>query len=147
MRYANRWLLLVLVITGLQLAACGSPAAPPEADSSPATIEPIAGTELNRVILTADAAKRIGLETAPVREAQVGGTSRTVIPYAAVLYDAQGATWTYTNPAPLTFVRHSIKVASIADDLAILEDGPPSGTAVVTVGAAELFGAEFEFGE
>jgi len=29
----------------------------------------------------------------------------------------------------------------------VLSDGPSSGTTVVTVGSAELFGAEFEFQE
>ena len=86
----------------------------PEDSSSPATIEQIPGTELNGVILTADAAETIGIETAPVRDTQVSGTPRTVIPYAAVLYDTQGATWTYTNPRPLTFVRHSIEIDYIA---------------------------------
>jgi hypothetical protein len=146
MRYPHRWVLIVLIIAALQLAACGAPPAP-AVESNPATIEPIAGTELNRVILTEDGAKRIGIETAPVRVMQISGTARMVIPYAAVLYDAKGATWAYTNPEPLTFVRHSIEITSIADNLAVLANDLPSGTLVVTVGAAELFGAEFEFGE
>lgn len=70
------------------------------------------------------------------------GTLTKVIPYAAVIYDPQGATWVYTNPEPLTFVRHSIVVDYIEGELAILLEGPSAGTAVVTVGAAELFGTE-----
>jgi hypothetical protein len=70
------------------------------------------------------------------------GTPRKVIPYAAVIYDPHGATWVYTNPEPLVFVRHPIVVDYIDDDEAILSDGPSAGIAVVTVGAAELFGAE-----
>ncbi len=69
-------------------------------------------------------------------------TQRGVIPYAAVLYDPQGKTWTYTNPGPLTFVREPITVDRIEGDKAFLSDGPAPGTLVVTVGAAELFGAE-----
>jgi hypothetical protein len=64
-----------------------------------------------------------------------------------VLYDAQGTAWTYTNPAPLTYVRHQIEVDSIANDMAVIADDLPPDTTVVTVGASELFGAEFEFGE
>jgi hypothetical protein len=70
-----------------------------------------------------------------------------VVPYAAVLYDARGNTWAYTNPKPLTFVRHAIHIDYIEGDLAVLSDGPPSGTEVVIVGAAELFGAETGIGK
>jgi len=70
------------------------------------------------------------------------GTPRKIIPYAAVIYDPQGATWVYTNPEPLVFVRQPIVVDYIENELAILSEGPDADTVVVTVGAAELFGAE-----
>ena len=146
MRYANGWKLIGLIMVGLQLAACGSPP-PPEPESSPAIIEPIEGTDLNRVILTEDGVHRIGIVTVAVRATQVSGAAREIIPYDAVLYDAQGTAWTYTNPAPLTYVRHQIEVDSIANDMAVIADDLPPDTTVVTVGASELFGAEFEFGE
>jgi hypothetical protein len=69
-------------------------------------------------------------------------TPRKVIPYAAVLYDVQGNTWVYTNPEPLVFVREPIFVDYIEGDLVVLLEGPAAGTPVVTVGVAELFGAE-----
>lgn len=69
-------------------------------------------------------------------------TLRKVVPYAAVLYGVNGETWVYSNPEPLVFVRQPILIDYIEDDLAILSEGPEAGTAVVTVGAAELFGAE-----
>ena len=69
---------------------------------------------------------------------------RTVIPYAAVLYDAHGDAWVYTNPEPLVFVRHRVSIAYIDGDRAVLSDGPPVGTAVVTAGGAELLGAELK---
>lgn len=71
-----------------------------------------------------------------------GDVPRKVAPYAAVLYGVHGETWVYTNPEPLVFVRQPILIDYIEDDLAILSDGPEAGTDVVTVGAAELFGAE-----
>ena len=74
-------------------------------------------------------------------------TERKVVPHAAMLYDAQGNTWTYTNPEPLVFLRHRISVDYVQGDLAVLSDGPPVGTRVVTVGAAELFGIEFGLGK
>jgi hypothetical protein len=69
------------------------------------------------------------------------------MPYAAVLYDKQGKTFTYTSPKPLVFVRHSITVDHIKGNDAFLSNGPPPGTAVVTVGSQELFGVEYEVEE
>jgi hypothetical protein len=97
--------------------------------------------------LTAEAAQRIDIQTAPAREEQVGGAQRTVIPYAALLYDPEGNTWVYTNSEPLTFVRQPISVDHIDGDMVVLSDGLSAGTAVVTVGAAELYGSESEFEE
>jgi len=71
-----------------------------------------------------------------------GAGMRKVVPHGAVVYDAQGKTWVYANPEPLVFVRQPITVDYIEGDRAVLSDGPVPGTAVVTVGAAELFGAE-----
>ena len=146
MWHSNRWIVAVLmIIVSLQLVACGQTKADLES-SPPARVEPI-GQDLSRVILTAEAAKRLGIETAPVSNAQVGGTQREVVPYAAVYYDLNGATWVYTNPSPLTFVRASITVDSITGDMAVLSKGPPVGTSVVTVGATELYGTEFGVGQ
>ena len=65
-----------------------------------------------------------------------------VIPYAAVYYDAKGAPWVYINSRPLAFERERIGVERVVGDLAVLSEGPPVGTAVVTVGAPLLYGAE-----
>jgi hypothetical protein len=65
-----------------------------------------------------------------------------VVPYAAVLYGVHGETWVYSNPEPLVYVRQPIVIDYVEGDLAILSEGPEVGTAVVTVGAAELFGTE-----
>jgi biotin carboxyl carrier protein len=76
-----------------------------------------------------------------------GAAQQKIVPYASVIYDLHGDTWTYTNPAPLTYVRDHIVVDYIDGDLAILSDGPAAGTAVVTSGAAELYGTEFGIGK
>lgn len=147
MRRSNRWTAVVPIVAGLHLAACQQKAAS-AAHTRPAQVQHIEGTELSRVTLTAKAAERLDIQTATVREPQLtrSGSRRPAVPYAAVLYDARGDTWVYTNPEPLVFVRHHIKVDYIDRDQAVLSDGPPAGTVVVTVGAAELFGAEFEIG-
>jgi hypothetical protein len=70
---------------------------------------------------------------------------RKVVPYSAVYYDSKGSAWLYKNPQPLVFERQRIEVAKIAGDLAILSQGPPVDTEVVTVGSALLYGAEVIF--
>src|SRR6266581_2617264 len=151
MWHGHRWMVAVLIIVALlQLAACGPTLASSlskkggEGADAPARVEHIAGTGLSRVILTAQAANRLGIQTTPVRDAQVRGALRKVVPYSALIYDLHGDTWVYTNPEPLTFVRAYVSVDYIDGDLAVLSNGPPSGTEVVTIGAPELYGAEFE---
>jgi hypothetical protein len=136
-RRANRWLALGMVAAGLTVSGCGG-SSESAAPSEPAHITKIAGG-INRITLTADAARRIDLKTAPVESEG----AETVIPYEAVLYDPDGAAWTYTNPRPLVFQRAEITVQSIDGKRAILTRGPAAGTAVVTVGATELWGVEY----
>ena len=64
-----------------------------------------------------------------------------------MLYDEHGDTWTFTSPEPLTFVRRRIEIDRIEGGRAVLQEGPATGTTVVTVGAAELLGAELGVGE
>jgi hypothetical protein len=114
---------------------------------APSRLEPIDGSEVSRVVLTDLAARRLDIQTEPVRTEEVDGAERILIPYAAVIYDLEGQAWVYTSPAPLTFIRANIDVATIEGDTAVLSSGPLTGTPVVTVGGAELYGAEFEFQE
>ncbi len=145
--YARR--IVVLIIAGLQLSACQ------QKPDMPGKIEPVKrdydGETLYRLRLTAKAAEEYKIKTEPVREVQVvrSGSKalRKVVPVAAVLSDGYGNTWTFTNPESLVFVRKRLRVDYIDGDLAVLSDGLPSGTVVVTVGAAELFGSESEFKE
>ncbi len=138
---------VVLMTLGLLLSACArGPEATTEEDR-PITIEHLEGKDPTRETLTELAARRLDIQTAAVRDADANGTQRRVVPYAAILYDTQGNTWVYTSPAPLTFVRNPVTVDYIDADHAFLSEGPPSGSAVVTVGAEELYGAEFEFQE
>ena len=150
MRHSNRWMVaILLIIAALQLAACAQTPASKEVggdNDQPARVERLGGTGLDRVILSAQASKRLGIQTAQVRDTQVRGKLSKVVPYSAIIYDLHGQAWVYTNPAPLTFVRVGISVDYIDGDLVVLSQGPPSGTAVVTVGVPELYGTEFEGG-
>ena len=155
MKHAHRWKtvagLLLVAALALGVSACTRAEASGgrEVGSAEPTVrlEPVAGSEVSRVILSQRAAERLGIKTVPAFEHRTGARTNIVIPYAALLYDENGRTWTFTNPAPGTFVRQPVTVDRIFGDLALLSDGPPEGVMVVTVGAAELLGAELGVGE
>ncbi len=135
---------LVLIAGVVSLSACGEASSGYDYETAshhvPAKLEPIKGTDVQRVIFDAKAAERVGLQTAPIRQNGQG----TVIPYDAVIYDADGKAYAYTAPEPLTYVRQEINIDHVAGNSVMLSDGPPAGTEVVTVGAAEVYGTEFE---
>jgi predicted small lipoprotein YifL len=130
----------LVAVAAVILTGCGS-AAP--AEVPPATVTQIAGSQVARLQLTGQAIHRLGIITQPVREAPTAKGPRKVIPYSAVVYDTDGSTWTYVNTAR-TYVRQPITIAEIHGSVAVLSAGPPVGSAVVTVGSAELLGTEYE---
>lgn len=132
----------LVLVACLALVACG-PQAGPAGGEKPAKVEKASGAETATVKLTEQAAKRLDIKTAVVRDDQ----QRKAIPYAAVIYDANGQAWAFTNPQTLTYVRERISVERIADDTAVLTSGPAAGVNVVTTGAAELYGAELGVGK
>jgi hypothetical protein len=132
--------LAILALSAGVLSSCGGETGA-EAQP-PASVEESADGGPARLTLTDEAATRTGIETVAV---QAAGQQLT-IPYSAILYDADGKTWTYTNPEPLVFVRAPITVEQIQGDTATLSSGPPAGTLVVTVGAEELLGTEVGVG-
>lgn len=137
---------LAAAAAGLLIAACGSASALIE--ESPATLKPVPGSSVQQVQLSAAATHRLGIETQAVRAAAGANSGRSgthkVIPYSAVVYDTDGSTWAYVNTAPRTYLRQPITIAAIEGSTAVLSSGPPVGAAVVTVGAAELLGTEYD---
>ena len=121
------------------LSGCTKTVGATSTKSEPFTLEKVEGTELQRLRLLPEAVERLGVQTAAVGD--------LTVPYAAVLYEAKGTTFVYTNPEPLVFVRQPITVERITDGRAVLITGPPPGTLVVTVGGAELNGIEFGVGK
>jgi len=132
---------LVLGVIGLAIG-CGGASGDTAATPPALTIDEGDGSTVSRLTLSERAAERLGIATAAVAMERVGGRDRPVIPYAALLYDAEGATWTYVNPEGLLFMRVPVTVEQIVSGLAVLSEGPPAGTLVVTVGGAELYGAD-----
>src|SRR5207248_11320731 len=112
-----RWGLGILLVIALAVSVGVILSRGPEASTShatghgAATVEPVEGSEFSRVRLSSRAVERLGIQTAPVRQsANRGRLRRTVVPYAAVLYDVTGRSYAYTNPEPLVYVRAPIAI-------------------------------------
>ena len=129
---------VLLTAAGLATAGCVQAQGADSAVAKVASVEvpPDGGPAL--VTLSEAAEKRLDLQTAEVTQ----GASGLVIPYAAVVYEADGSSWAYVRTEPQTYQRSSIAIDSITGDQVALTSGPPAGTEVVTVGAAELVGVE-----
>jgi len=136
-----------LSVAGLVIGAAailaGCATATP-AETPPALIKPVAGSQIPQLQLTQRAVQRLGIVTQPVEQsATAGQPTGEAIPYSAVVYDHDGSTWTYVNTATDSYQRKPITVTEIDGAAALLSAGPPAGTQVVTVGAAELLGTEY----
>lgn len=131
-RRAGAAVLLVLVLAG-----CSESAAPGNA-YHPAELTQVAGSDLTQVTLTDDAAGRIGLEMATA----TAKGSQVLVPYAALIYDGQGAAWVYVKSAGLSFSRQAVTVTRIKGDVVHVAKGIRAGDRVATTGATEIYGAE-----
>lgn len=145
----------ILLVASLSLFACSSTESSEEStEETQAKVEDISGTVVKRLTLTSTGAQKLGIQTVPISETPAGGATPApgatpvpggtykVIPYAALLYDPEGATWVYTSPESLVFVRQPVEVKQVQGDVVLLSNGPPPGTQVVTAGVAELYGTE-----
>ena len=143
MKKRNPWIIVILMITVLQFWGCQ------KHDEHhmvhPSKVIEIEGSDFSKVILTERAMERIDLQTAEVSEVRFS-PARLSVPYSSIIYGPEGQTWVYINPEPRTFVRYTVDVEFIEGDFAILNEGPPLGTVVASVGVAELYGTEFEIG-
>ena len=115
-------------------------AAPPAADPAAATVDFMYEAE------NAGGALRPGQKVSaalPLRTAE----EALVVPWSAVIHDVQGGAWVYERSGEGRFARRRVSVSRVSGGAAVLEAGPREGTAVVTAGAAELYGAEFGHGK
>ncbi len=126
--------------TGLGVAGCqtSASAGAEEAIAAAASVEesPDGGPAV--LHLTEESLLRLGLETGTVQRSRGGLT----MPYAAVVYDAEGESWAFVELEPGTYQRQPIAITEVEGDTVRLSEGPEPGTAVVTVAAAELVGVE-----
>ncbi len=146
MKYQKTILIFILVICGLALSACGNQ--PISAEKvEPIMVEKIDGTDLNKLVLTEHAVKRLDIQTTTVSETMMEDNTYLVVPYSTIVYDLRGEVWLYVNPAPLTYQREKVVVETIDGGSVYLSAGPPVGTVVVTTGVAELYGADTGVGK
>jgi hypothetical protein len=131
---------LALITAAFALSACGTPAKD-EGGEEAATVAPIKGTDTNLVTLQKEASETLGIKTTAITKEG----EHEVLPAAALVYAADGHTFTYASPRPNQYMRAAITVDRIDGGKVILKKGPPVGTNVVTVGSQELFGLENEY--
>ena len=151
MRRRNHWVAAGLVVVGLGLTGCGSTTAQygEISQSLPVHLQPVNGSDVSRVTLSAEAARKLGVRAAavegavmPAVEDTAGAPPETTVPVEAVIYDKDGNTWVYVVKGPRTYEREAVAIDRVNGDTAVLKSGPASGTQVVVVGAQELLGAE-----
>ncbi len=109
----------------------------------PHKILKLAGTSDRLIKLSPKAAKRLDIQTS---EIGLDAAGKKFAPYDAVFFDIMGESWVYINPSPLGYLKRKVTIQTVEGNAAYLVDGPPEGTKVVTVGVAELNGAELGIG-
>jgi ABC-type oligopeptide transport system substrate-binding subunit len=146
MHHKRGFAVALLLTMTLALAACAKTSHEEEAVEEPAKVEKVEGSQYNRLVLEEKAVERLGIETAPVHDLTPPVAGQTAVAYSALVYDADGAASVYTQTAPLTYVRAPVTVVTVSGPEVVLSQGPPVGTQVVTVGAAELLGIDSGIG-
>lgn len=69
---------------------------------------------------------------------------RVVVPFTAVLWDGQGATWVYVRSGDDEFRRQRVELGRRVGDDVVVERGLSVGTDVAVAGAQALYGEEFK---
>jgi hypothetical protein len=129
----------LLFAAGVALAGCAGSAQGADTPAAQvASVDTPADGGPGTVTLAAAAERRLGIELSDVATAPAG----LMIPYGAVVYEPDGSSWVYAQTGPRTYRRAEITIVGIAAGQVTLSSGPPAGTKVVSLGAAELVGVE-----
>jgi Cu/Ag efflux pump CusA len=129
-----------LLAASLSLTGCqAARGVDPTSDEQPATVETRDGSP-PVLTLSERAEQRLGIQTAPAVPDPAGGL---LIPYAALVYDADGAAWAFVRTAPLTYTRTALTAGAITGgQVSVPTSNLKAEDQVVTVGAPELVGIE-----
>jgi hypothetical protein len=132
---------LMILVAAVPVAGCKEVESESAAGYEPAKLSAVGGNEDAKLVtFTAEGARRVGVQTGEIERS---GT-RLVAPYAALIYDEEGAPYVYTVIPPRSYLRAAVEVERIDGGRVLLADGPRAGTKVVTEGATEVYGAEEE---
>jgi hypothetical protein len=131
---------LAAALVAVALSGCTEVESSDVEGYQPSKLQEVEGSDVKQVTFTTEGAERTGVRSAPVRR----DGDQLVVPYSALLYDGEGATFVYTEPKPLSFLRAPVAVDRIEGERVLLTDGPAAGSRVVTTGAAEVYGSELE---
>lgn len=146
MRQTTRFAISAIVLATAHFAGCAERSVYVKVE--PAKVEHQG--EIGKLTLTKEAIARLDIQTASVQAAQAGDADkesvRAAVPYSAIVYAPTGQEFVYASPEPRVFVRQPVIVDYIEGDVAVLKSGPPPGTLVASVGAAELLGTEVGVG-
>lgn len=113
-------------------------AAPPAANPAPGTVDLV--YELDNREAGYRPGERVGA-TLPLKDP----ADSLTVPWPAVVYDIHGGAWVYERTGERVYTRRRVVVRYVTGDTAVLDAGPAPGAAVVTAGAAELFGTDAGF--
>jgi hypothetical protein len=134
------------LIAGLALVACGlAVSACSEVESNlrenqPYKVEGPEDAAIKTVKMEDATAALLPVETNTVhREGK-----RKIVPHDSVIYNPDGDVFVYTKPEAETYIRAPIEIVRVTGARAVLSDGPPAGTEIVTTGSAELLATEYE---
>ena len=130
----------VTTMGGRSLGNAQAIAAPPTADPLAATVD------LYFELVNSRGDLRPG-EKVLVRLPSTEAATALQVPAAAILYDTNGGTWVYERTAEHKYTKRRVEVSRTVNGVAHLRRGPAPGAAVVTDGAAELWGTEFGTGK
>lgn len=115
-------------------------AKPPQARSSSPAID------FFYELRDASGALRIGQQvgvTLPLRST----SASVVVPWSALVHDAEGGSWVYERTGPSTYARRRVQIAHVVGSEAALVGEALAGREIVSTGVAELFGTEFGSGK
>lgn len=123
------------------LGAVGSGAAPANRVAGPASANPSAATVDLFFALDAGAAFGPGERVAVTFDVPEPAGA-VVVPWSAVVHDADGGAWVYEEVAPLSYERRAVALAAVRPPLAVVTGDLTPDARVVAAGAVELHGIE-----
>lgn len=115
---------------------------------APPTADPLALTaDLYFEIANPDLQLRPGQRMTAILPSRSSVGKAIAVPASAIVYDIHGNSWVYLKTAEGVYRRQRVEIVRMNGGRALIKRGLSAGVAVVSTGAAELFGTEFGAGK